>query len=144
METIHLKQYWKGYFTCLDGYETIEQYKQVEFTMEINLTENSFIGTSTDAESIDAFDQPAAVKGFIDDDKMSFVMKYPCAYYKDDLGNIKLNKSYQHPDIHYLGFFDDDKQSVKGNWEMTVNEERYGDGFLEDLFNGEFEMRKMK
>nr|WP_321228642.1 hypothetical protein [uncultured Psychroserpens sp.] len=143
MKTVHLKQHWKGYFTYLEGYETIEQYKQVEFTMEITLTDNSFIGTSTDAESRHAFDEPATVKGFIDDEKISFVMKYPCSYYKDDFRKIQLDKSSQHPDIHYLGFFDNDKKTVSGNWEITIFIEQTIEGDLEDVSNGEFEMSKI-
>jgi len=143
MKTIHLKQKWKGLFTYLEGYETIEQYKEVAFTMEITLTENSFIGTSTDSESKNAFDKPATVKGFIEDDKISFVMKYPCAYSKGENGEIVLDKSSKHPEIHYLGFFNEDKASVNGNWEMTIYEEKYSDGYLEEILNGEFEMRKM-
>lgn len=143
MKTVHIKQQWKGYFTYLEGYEAIEQYKQVEFTIKITLTENSFVGTSTDSESKHAFNQPAIIKGFIDDEKMSFVLKYPCSYFKDDFGNIILDKSSQHPDIHYLGYFDNDKKAVSGNWEMTIYEEKYGDDYLQEILNGAFEMRRM-
>jgi hypothetical protein len=69
-------------------------------------------------------------------------MKYPCLYYKDENGKIVLDKSSEHPDIHYLGFFDDDLKNVSGNWEMVVYEEKYSDGYLEEILNGQFEMRK--
>ncbi|WP_298346695.1 hypothetical protein [uncultured Algibacter sp.] len=142
MKTIHQKQNWIGFFTYLEGYDTIEQYKKVEFAMEITLTENSFVGISTDSESKNAFERPASVKGFIEDGKMSFVMKYPCYYFKDQNGKIILDHSAEHPDIHYLGFLDDEKDKVSGNWEMTVYEEKYSDGYLEEIINGEFEMQK--
>ena len=143
MKTIHKKQNWKGYFTYLEGYDTIEQYKQVEFTLELTFNDkNSFIGFSTDVESKNAFNKPASVKGFIENDQISFVVKYPCLYYKDQKGNIILDESSEHPDIHYLGFFDDENNIVNGNWEMTVYEEKYADGYLEEILNGEFQMRK--
>ena len=143
MKTVQLNQIWKGFFTYLIGYDTIEQYKQVEFTMEITITENSFVGISTDSESRKAFDKPATVKGFIENDTISFVMKYPCLYFKDERGEIILDQSSEHPDIHYLGFFDYKKLIVHGNWEMIVYEEKYSDGYLEEILNGEFEMRKI-
>tara|TARA_R100000935_G_scaffold21876_6_gene40575 strand:- start:1004 stop:1438 length:435 start_codon:yes stop_codon:yes gene_type:complete len=143
MKPIYIKQYWKGVFSYLDGYETINQYKEVSFSMEITINDNSFIGTSTDSESKDVFDKPAIVKGFIDDDKMSFIVKYPCAYFKDEDGKIVIDKSLEHPDIHYLGIFDDNKKNVDGNWEMTIYEEKYGDDYLSEILNGEFQMKRM-
>ncbi|WP_299335058.1 hypothetical protein [uncultured Psychroserpens sp.] len=136
-------QEWKGSFTYLEGYETIQQYIDVEFTLEIDITNNSFIGISSDSESKDLFDKPATVKGFIDENKISFVMNYPCLYYKDETGTMRLDQSSEHPDIHYLGFFNDDKTQVNGNWEMTLREEKYMDGYLENIANGEFEMRRI-
>ena len=131
MKPVHLKQIWKRFFSYLEGYDTSDQYKEVEFTMEITLMENSFVGISTNSESKNAFNQPATVKGFIEDDKISFIMKYPCAYFKDENRKIVLNRSSDHPDIHYLGFLDDNKTSA--NWEMTVYEEKYLDDYLEEV-----------
>lgn len=143
MKIIHLRQHWKGFFTYLEGYETLDQYREVEFEMEITLTENSFVGIATDSESKDAFQEPAKVKGFIDNEKISFVMKYPCAYFKDERGKIILDKSSQHPEIHYLGFIDDDNVSVSGHWEMTIYQEEHSNGYLEETLSGEFRMRKI-
>ncbi len=142
MKTIHKKQYWKGTFTYQEGYELDNQIKEVEFTMEIEFVENSFTGISTDNESKSSFDKPAIVRGFADDDKISFVMKYPCAYFIDENGGVIIDPNSEHPDIHYLGFFEDDKLSVRGNWEMTISEQRYGYDYLEEILNGSFEMRK--
>jgi hypothetical protein len=61
MKAIYKKQKWKGIFTYLEGYHTTEQYREVEFITEINLTKNSFVGISTDSESKDAFDHRATV-----------------------------------------------------------------------------------
>ena len=104
MKIIHNKQIWKGCFTYEEGYdELVEQYTTVEFTMEITLTGDAFTGTSTDVESRDLFNEPATIKGFIDDEKMSFVLKYPCFYSKDENGELFLDHLSEHPDIHYLG-----------------------------------------
>lgn len=143
MKIVHNKQIWQGTFTYMDGYDEIDQYTDVSFTMELAFEDNAFEGTSTDVESADIFDKPASVKGFADNDKMSFVLNYPCYYYKNDDGKIVTDESLKHPDIHYLGFFDEDKNSVSGTWEMITYEERHGDYFLEETANGTFEMRRM-
>ena len=146
MKIAHSKQVWKGIFTYQDGYEDIDQYIEVDFTMILNFTEDTFIGTSTDSESEKAFNKPALVKGFIDGDKISFVLKYPCSYFKDENGKIVLDENSEHPDIHYLGYFDEDKKSVSGTWEMTIYSEPYYDGinegFLDEILNGTFEIRR--
>ncbi|WP_298755017.1 hypothetical protein [uncultured Psychroserpens sp.] len=142
MKMNDVKQEWKGFFSYMEGYDAIEQYKKVSFTMEIIIIDNIFEGISIDSESENAFNEPATVKGFIDEAKMSFIMKYPCAYFKDNHGKMILDHSTKHPDIHYLGFFDDTKTQITGNWEMTVYEERYGYDYLEDVLNGDFEMRR--
>ena len=144
MKVLQLKQKWEGFLTYLDGYEDVEFYKDVNFSMEIELEKKSFTGFSVDAESKDVFKKPAKVKGFFDNDKISFVMKYPCYYYKDDNSKIVLDLKSEHPDIHYLGFFNDKKDSVSGNWEMTIYQEKHLDGYLEETLSGSFEMRLMK
>lgn len=143
MQLVHNKQIWKGIFTYDDGYDEADQYIDVDFKMELIFTGNSFKGISTDSESRELFDKPADVKGFVDDEKMSFVKNYPCYYYKDDHGQIVLDRESKHPEIHYLGFWDGDKNSVYGTWEMILYEEKYGDGYLEEVATGTFEMRRV-
>ena len=143
MKIVHNNQVWKGTFTYNEGYDEIDQYKTVNFKMEIVFNDRSFIGTSTDSESENLFNEPAKVKGFIDDEKISFTLNYPCCYYKDDDGKIVIDEENKHPEIHYLGFWEEDKNGVSGTWEMKMYEEKYGDDYLEELATGEFEMRRV-
>jgi hypothetical protein len=143
MKITHNKQTWKGFFTYQEGYESIDQYLEVDFSMELTFTDNSFTGISSDSESAAFFDKPATVKGFIVENTISFVKNYPCNYYKNENGEIVLDRDSKHPDIFYLGFFDEDKKCFSGTWEMTLYEEAYGDDFLEEIANGEFEMRRV-
>ena len=144
MKLVNTKQTWQGIFTHEEGYSDIEQYYEIPFTMEIEINEGSFIGTSTDEESKDLFDQPAKVTGFFEDDMVSFVLKYPHSYYRDDQGNICTEEEYEHPDIQYLGFYDEDLKCYAGNWEMVVDQVAFGSSFLEEVANGSFEMRRIE
>lgn len=140
MKIVDNKQTWKGFFTYLNGYEIMDSYIKVEFKMDLIFNDNSFKGTSTDSESENIFVEPIIVKGFIDKDIISFVINYPCYYYKDEDGNLKLDKNLQHPNIEYLGFYDDTEKKYSGTWEMIISE----DGYIEEVANGEFEIYREK
>lgn len=143
MKIIHSKQIWNGFFTYRDGHDAEDLHLEVPFTMELLFTEDSFTGISSDAEAEEIFDRPATVKGFIEEDRISFVLNYPCHYYKDENDKIVLDRNLKHPEIHYLGYFEDDRKSISGTWEMTVYEEKYFDDYLEEIVNGTFEMRRI-
>ena len=144
MEIVNKKQIWKGFFNYQEDFEDIEQYIEVTFTMELNFNEDSFIGTTTDSESENIFDKPATVKGFIDRNKMSFVINYPCLYYKDENGKIVLDKKTKHPEIRYLGYYDEDYKVISGTWEMTLYEEKNLEDYLEAFAEGQFQMRRVQ
>ena len=133
-------QNWFGFFTYKEVNEETEHEIKVDFSIKINIEGNSFTGTSFDKESVNYFDTPAKIKGFMDNEKMSFVMKYPYHYYTDEYGQIQTDKNSEHPDIHYLGFFNEEKNQVEGTWEMALYSESYLDGFLEEVISGRFEM----
>ena len=133
-------QNWFGFFTYEESNEETKQEIKVDFTLKINIEGNSFTGTSFDKESINCFDNPAKIKGFMDNEKISFVMKYPYHYFTDKYGQIQTDKNSEHPDIQYLGFFNKEKNQVEGTWEMTLYSESYLDGFLEEVISGRFEM----
>ena len=143
MKLIQNKQMWRGNFTYCDGYEEIDRYTNVDFEMELFFTNDSFVGTSTDSESKDLFDKPATVKGFIDDEKISFLLNYPCLYYKDDNRQLVLDRESKHPEIHYLGFWDGDKNNILDTWEMIIHEGKFGDDYIEEFATGTFEMRRV-
>ncbi|WP_433830760.1 hypothetical protein [Flavobacterium anhuiense] len=145
MKIVDNKQTWKGFFTYLEGYEIIDSYIKVEFEMDLTFDDNSFSGTSTNSESENIFVEPILVKGFIDDDMISFVINYPCYYYKDEDGTIKLDKNLQHPNIEYLGFYDQIEKKYSGTWEMIISEEIISaDVYMEEVANGEFEIYREK
>lgn len=145
MRIVENKQTWKGFFTYLHGYEIIDTYIKVAFQMDLTFNDNSFTGTSTDSESENIFIEPILVKGFIENDIISFVINYPHHYYKDEDGNIKLDKDSQHPNIEYLGYYDEHEKKYSGTWEMIISIEKISeDDLIEEVVNGEFEIYREK
>ena len=144
MKIVDCNQIWVGFFTYLDGYEDIDQYIEVDFTMNLIFNGDSFHGITEDSESKHIFDKPTTVKGFIDGNKIIFVLNYPYAYFKDNDGEIFVDKNSKHPEIRYFGIFDEIEKCYYGEWEMTVYEEKFGDDYLEEVLNGNFQMRRKK
>ena len=145
MRIVDNNQIWKGFFTYLHGYEIIDAYIKVAFQMDLTFNGNSFTGTSTDSESENIFIEPIIVKGFIENDIISFVINYPYHYYKDEDGNIKLDKNSQHPNIEYLGYYDESEKKYSGTWEMILSVEIISeDDQIEEVANGEFEIYREK
>lgn len=144
MSLINNKQVWKGVFAYMDGYKETDQEIIVDFTMELFFNDGSFTGTSTDSESEALFDKPATVKGFIDENKISFVLKYPCYYYRDENRQLALNRDFEHPEIHYLGYWDEDGNSFRGMWEMEVDTDVHLDYDPEEIANGAFEIHRIE
>ena len=115
MKIVDSNQIWEGFFTYQDGYEDIDQYIDVDFTMNLIFNGDSFHGTSEDSESKYFFDKPTQVKGFVDGNKISFVLNYPYAYFKDYDGQIFVDKNSKHPEIHYFGIFDETEKDEEEN-----------------------------
>lgn len=145
MRIVDDKQTWKGFFTYLHTYDLFDTYIEVAFRMDLTFNGNSFIGTSIDSESENIFMESIMVKGFIDNDIISFVKNYPYYYYKDEDGNIIVDKDLEHPNIEYLGFYDQTEKKYSGTWEMIVSEEKISeDDYREEVLSGEFEICREK
>lgn len=145
MRIVDNEQIWKGFFSYLEGYEIIDSYVKVPFKMNLTFNGNSFTGTTIDSESENIFTEPIKVKGFIENDKISFIVNYPYFYFKDENGEILVDKNLKHPNIEYLGFYDEMEKKFSGTWEMIIYEEKITeDEYIEEVANGEFEIYREK
>jgi hypothetical protein len=145
MRIVDNEQIWKGFFSYLQGYEIIDSYIKVPFKMNLTFNGDTFTGTTIDSESENIFTEPIKVKGFIENDKISFVVNYPYSYFKDENGEILVDKSLKHPNIEYLGYYDELEKKYSGTWEMVIYEEKITeDEYIEEIVNGEFEIYREK
>lgn len=138
------KEKWEGVFSYGDEYE-LDAYTEVKFFIEIEKNKDSFIGIAEDEESKGLFDTPIIVSGFFEDNFISFTLKYPYSYYKNEKGEIVVDKTKAHPEINYTGFYNSMLKSFEGKWEM-INEviEDYHEGDLVEVFSGDWELKKCK
>ena len=145
MKIIDSEQIWKGSFSYLEGDDVFDSYIEVSFKMSLTFDGDSFIGTRTDSESESIITEPILVKGFIENDKISFVVNYPYYYYKDENDKILVDKNLSHPNIEYLGYYDQIEKKFSGTWEMIINEEKITEEeYLEEIIGGEFEIFREK
>lgn len=143
MRIISENEIWKGFFSYEDGYSSLTSLKEVKFLINIFIDDFSFKGVAEDEESKEYFDKPATVKGFFENDFISFVMKYPHLYFLDENNKIVVDKQSKHPDVNYYGVFDRESKSYKGEWEMIYDVEQLSDGIIEEVFSGNWELKKV-
>jgi hypothetical protein len=138
MKKIITKEKWSGFFT----YEIYDSNLEVPFYIDIEVSENSFKGVSSNTEIENLFTDPIIVQGFKEGDLVSFTIRYPNLYYLNENDEIVVDRYSSHPDIQYLGYLDATEKKIIGNWEMTVNREKDLNDNILEIQGGTFELTK--
>ncbi len=114
--------------------------------MEVEMDKGSFTGFRVDDESKDLFTDLVKVKGFIEDDFISFVVEYPYDYYVDlETGEAFVYSDVKHPGVNYEGTRDKQTGIYNGEWQILVSEEpdRANPGdYIDEFVSGTWEMRR--
>lgn len=110
---------WTGEYTYVEGYPEELKGKSVVFKLIISNTEGEIIGTCTDDEADKVFTEPATIKGFIDNNIISFIKKYPYHWETDEDGNSIVFENTPSVEIHYYGNFQNGRFS--GDWDMSMD-----------------------
>lgn len=113
-----MKRIWVGKYGYLyDNAET--EY----FSFEINATleKGSFEGTVFEEEFSEATGDTIAIKGFFDDDFISFVKTFPYGFWKDENDDVITDKSVSGHQVVYQGHFDQEKGMWFGEWEIEID-----------------------
>lgn len=120
----------------------------VSFTMNVQFDGTRFKGTRIDDETKDFISDPIYISGFIQENLISFTVKYPYNYYIDsNTGQTILLKDEPHPGVTYIGDFDDALGHYTGEYRVLVDEEQTGlfqDSYVEGEIIGTWEMIEIK
>ena len=139
----HIIGQWLGYFLYGPEYGEKLHGEKVEFRFFINSCSNgTFEGTSVDLEGVGANFEQAIIKGFLDNDLISFTKSYPHYHAIDAFGNTSVYKDLEHPVIHYEGIHNRRTNTFSGKWELCMDIGPAGDFWVEELMTGTWEMRK--
>lgn len=125
-----MKEKWFGQYFYGESYGGIHQKKDVLFTIEWILTNGEIQGTCVDDEAIVQFDAPVTISGFLEDNAISFIKRYPYQWIIDENGNNILDKDGAPYEIHYSGTFIDDH--FEGQWELPVKY-KTENGFIQEF-----------
>jgi hypothetical protein len=131
----------EGYFAYRSG-ETDEV--RVSFLLEAEENQGSFRGTVSDTETTELFEKgTVSVKGFIEDDLISFVKTYPRSYFKNENGDCEVSDSSKPHAIEYIGYWDEEGQKYRGKYIVTYGEywsDRYLGKFRAQGYEDHWEM----
>ncbi len=112
--------------------------------MEVQFKEGSFTGEFTEAEFTELTGKKGTVKGFIDHQHISFVKKFPFKYDELEDGSILIDESMEGHEVVYDGWFNPEKGTWQGEWEILVEEIKVREGEYELVFDrGCWQMRRV-
>jgi hypothetical protein len=114
--------------------------------MEVEMDEKfNFAGQVQEEEFTGVSGKELTVRGFIDNDHISFVKQYPCAYEYDGFGNIIIDESRRGHEVIYDGYWDDESGSWVGEWEVEGETEvLQSDKITTRIYLGSFEMKMIE
>ena len=111
---------WKGKFSYNpEEYGIVDD---VDFEMYVELKEGKFEGKVYDDEFRELCDELAIVKGFIDENKIHFVVTYPISYSIDENDKVQIDESKKGHDVIYNGFLNSNLGRWEGGWEIMEEE----------------------
>jgi hypothetical protein len=131
---------WQGEYICGPSYPEGVRDVPVNFQFDLTVTDGVIKGTFT--EDI-AIKQPGTIEGFIEEDFISFIKKYPYAWSYDEHRNLIEYPDQPSHETHYTGNYSDD--SFSGEWEIIISQEVQYDGSILTFFlSGTWSMKLCK
>lgn len=132
---------WKGEFVYGPEYGNLHGDK-VSFMLFLEGKDNEFAGRGFDIEGVGVQSEVASIKGFYNDGLISFIKQYPLTNEIEQDGTLIPVEDKPSPEIHYEGEYNETQKMFSGKWEIKMHEEKFGEGYIEYLCTGTWEMRK--
>lgn len=131
---------WKGSYTPVseDGSEGRTKSFEMVLVEEEDEFEGEIIETSEGNQSPGA----AKVTGFIMEDQVSFVKQFPSLFYYNEQGDLQIDESKPHPEIHYQGELSGDE--ISGTWDMEIGTAQFYGDFYSKMLSGRWQVKKIE
>lgn len=135
-----MKRTYKGQYFDVDSQGN--QFS-VAFKMVLEIDEKmNFIGTVWEEEFSAITGLESSVKGYIENDHISFLLSYPCFYGENDEGEIIIDKSIAGHDVIYDAYWDENNGNWVGEWEVEGSKVSSSlDQIKTEVYIGQFEMK---
>ena len=132
---------WKGSFI----YDTQFDENNTEHHFEMSLLvddEDDISGEIRDLRAEEGFPGPAKITGFVEGEDISFIKQYPYLFLYNEQGEVIIDKTKPHPEIHYHGSIGE--EGIQGEWDMEADVLfKVGEYHAQMLF-GTWEMKKFE
>jgi len=138
MSTISGK--WKGTYIYVaeDGTEGKTKSFDMVLTEE---DDDEFTGEIVDTSESSQNPEVAQVTGFIMEDNLSFVKQYPYMFFYNEKGELQIDKSKPHPEIHYHGEIKDNE--IEGEWDMEIGTKQFYGDYYSKMMSGTWQVKKV-
>ena len=131
---------WTGQYTYGEGYEYLDIGKSVIFYLDITANGIEFEGIFTDDETKDIFKESGVLRGFLENNFISFSKWYPSYWEINEDGEKKFYEEKASHEICYEGVLIDDH--FEGEWEISNHFVDEGGPYTEINGKGTWTMRK--
>jgi|GEM_PF-3340651 len=131
---------WKGEYSINIG---TDECTNIEYhTCRLDLLDRNGELTGI-AQDTTLSDEASKITGFCEDGVVSFIKKYDRLVFFED-GEYFGDETEGHPDIHYLGTFNQNENCYQGTWEILEEEKREGlqEKYKDKYFTGNWYMRR--
>lgn len=142
MEEIKMSGTWKGELIYGEEFPENIRNQKKSFTIEIKETDGEIVGKYFETEGFGIIPESAEITGFIEDDVLSFVKKYPAFYLVNEKGEVNTVPDKEPPEINYSGYFNEETQCFEGDWSMIVEFKQLIFGYSENAVTGTWTMKK--
>ncbi|KIC92922.1 hypothetical protein [Flavihumibacter solisilvae] len=128
---------WQGFFIYGAEYGNIVEGHEAEFRLFIEeFEDDQFTGRVIDWESLGANGEVAAIKGFLNDDFISFTKQYSQFHTIDEWGNCEAHSDVSGHQVFYEGRYNRETNSCIGTWEIIYEIEHGPDYTIEQFTSG--------
>lgn len=134
---------WQGFFKYGPEYGTIVEGQEAEFRLFIEeYKDGEFSGRVIDWEGLGANGEVSVVKGFVNEEMISFTKQYDQRFIIDEWGNSDIEKEVPGYKVIYEGHFDKKGNQFLGQWEIVSDIAHTPELTLEKVLTGTWRMHR--
>ncbi|MBR9845395.1 MAG: hypothetical protein GYB35_04410 [Algicola sp.] len=134
---------WEGYYEYGEGYTLPQFGERVNILVNLQGSNESFIGTVKEEKSDYSVPADATIKGFSENEFISFVKKYPVHPRLKTLGGSEIIVENGQLEIEHYGYIDPKFDAIYGTWSITEKNASNIDFEPETVF-GTWLLRRVK
>ncbi|MCW3467007.1 hypothetical protein [Chitinophaga nivalis] len=140
---ISLTGEWQGYYIYDPAFGEKLSAEKVLFKLSLTDTgDDHFEGVCHDVNSPVSQNNTATIKGFVEDDFISFTKAYRQFFLITDDNQVVPHTALKTPELSYYGHYDPINEVFSGDWELIGRLHAHPDGDYAEITTGTWEMRR--